>query len=326
MAAVTETLPGTQPSINQKSDVQSVPSGEDDSWVDAADMNDLGQSVVVLARNLRNYADVAAIAQGGANEGLAFRFTGLNANGLGETDTTLATALNKAWAAAVEKIEQGGDVNGTASNANFMGVKRGLISGTFTTGTLYGLSGGLLATYAGGKHPPVAIGLTTSMAYLDIGGRVMADNVFTRFTTSGTLENISKYGEMFCSAAGTSQTLSNVYVTINQMIETGLSNGVSVSAGNLMTAITAGSYYVHVHMSLQIAVAETYLLAVHVNGAEQVNSRQYGRYNDNDDRANVPLSCILALSANDKVDVRAKGGGAGKAFRVIAGNFSMHRV
>ena len=115
MVLVTETFPGAQPSVNQKSDSQAVPSGQDDLWVDAGDMNTLGQMVVALARMARLTALVTGVAPVGAGiTDKAFRFTTIDAtSGLGRASTSFSTDLNKAWAAAVEKIEEAGDLDGT---------------------------------------------------------------------------------------------------------------------------------------------------------------------------------------------------------------------
>lgn len=189
MVAVTETFPGVQPTVNQKSDSQAVPVGQEDLWWDAGDSNEVGQFDVVMSRMSRLQAMVPATATAG-NNGKAARFTGINATtGLPETTISFADDLNLTWAMVMEKIEQGGDLNGTASGNNFMGVYNGPISGTFTAGSLYGLSSdGSTKLYISGAHPPVAFGLSAGTAYLDLGGRIRADNIGLEFNASGALQ------------------------------------------------------------------------------------------------------------------------------------------
>ena len=195
MVAVAETSPGELPSVNQKQDSQAVPSGQDDLWVDADDMNILGGHVVSVMRALRATALVTGVAP--ATAGItdkAFRFTTIDTTtGLGRASTSLSTDLNKTWAAGVESLEgNGGSLSGTASNTGFFGVYAGLLSGTsgtFTAGSLYGLSaGGGLIAHVSGALPPIAIGLDAKTAYVDMGGRFLTDNSTLEFDASGNIK------------------------------------------------------------------------------------------------------------------------------------------
>ena len=104
MVPVTETFPGVQPTVNQKSDSQAVPVGEEDLWWDAGDSNEVGQFDVVLSRMSRLHAMVTAIAADGHN-GKVFRFTCRDGgSGLGSTSTSLASCLNIAFSAAMETL------------------------------------------------------------------------------------------------------------------------------------------------------------------------------------------------------------------------------
>lgn len=209
MVPVTETYPGSLISYNAKSDIQAVPVGQEDKWWDAGDVNDTTNPLLSLARAIRLNAAIAAIT--GTTEainGKAARYTGVLSGGLPVATATLSTELNKLFAAAVETIEQGGDLDGTASNTAFFGVPHGIVSGTtaqFTTNTLLGLSaGGGLVTYTSGALPPVGIGLVSNFAYVDLGGRVRADNTSVKFNNSGQLVAVG---------GGLTPTLSTLTVT-----------------------------------------------------------------------------------------------------------------
>lgn len=197
MVAVTETYPSSVNAYNQKGDVQVVPVGAEDNWVDAGDVNAWSGDLLAVARALRLHADVAALANATAGiDGKAFRFTGQDSGGLGEISTTLTTDLNKLFAAAIEKIEQGGDLDGTASANGVFGVGRGLVSlasGAFPTGTLLRLSAdGALATFASGsKLAPIGITIDATTAYVDLSGRFLVDGSTLEFDASGILGAIA---------------------------------------------------------------------------------------------------------------------------------------
>jgi len=247
MVAVTETLPGILPSINEKTDITEVPVGQEDNWFDAADHDILGGHVMATARALRMQALCAAIspATAGVNAKVV-RFTGVDVtSGLARASAALTTDLNKEWAAAMEAIEQGGDLDGTASATGFFGIHRGVISGTFVTSTLYGLSnGGGLVTYTGGIHPPKAIGLTTSYAYFDVGGRAMADDSTIEFTASGTLGIKS----------GATLSLADTYI-----------NGTLGVSG--LTTLSGGLASTYVNGTLGVSGTTTLSGALMLNGA-----------------------------------------------------------
>jgi len=193
MAVVVESIPSTQPSINQKSDVQAVPTGQEDLWVDAGDMNVLGQTSTSLVRAVRLQALIAAVAPATAGiNGKAFRLTGIDSIlGLAAITPSMPTDLNKKWALAMEKVEEGGDLDGTASASAFFAVGNGLVtlSTTFVSNTQLAFSaGGGLVTYPGGTLPPIGIVTTnTSYAHIDPGGRFSVDGTSLSFSPLGVL-------------------------------------------------------------------------------------------------------------------------------------------
>lgn len=197
MVDVTENYPGAFPTFAQKQEEVAVPSGEEDKWLDAQDVNDRTGITSALGRAVRLNALVAAITS--ATEAInnkAVRFTGGFINGLPVATAALTTEPDRLFAAAMEKIEQGGDLDGTASGASgFFGVHDGIVSaasGTYSTGAFYGLSSdGSLVTYVSGSLPPIARGLNATTAYVDLSGRIRADGSTIKYDNSGKLVAIA---------------------------------------------------------------------------------------------------------------------------------------
>ena len=193
MALLTETFPETAAAINQKVDVQAVPVGQEINWWSALDSNRVGQ-LLAVERAIRLNAVIAAIAPATAGiNGKAFKFDSIDAtSGLGRASVSLSADLDKRFAAAIEKIEQGGDLDGTASAIGFMGVYAGnisMVSNTFVTGTLLGLSaGGGIITYVAGKFGPIGKAIDATTAYVDLSVlRNPADAASIQYDASGEL-------------------------------------------------------------------------------------------------------------------------------------------
>lgn len=208
MADVTESYPGVLPTYEQKLDAVQAPIAESEFWFDKDDANFLADVISALGRAVRFHALVTAIANPTTSiNKKVFRFKGRDITaGLPDITTSLASDLDKAWAAAREEIEQGGDRDGTASATALFGIKNGPISGLagFTSGSLLGLSSdGTLVTYIGGSLP--AIGriddTIPSMAHIDLGGRFSVDTSELSFDSNGVL------------GATESATFSNLTVT-----------------------------------------------------------------------------------------------------------------
>jgi hypothetical protein len=219
MADVTETFPGTAVSANEKVDVTAIPSGYDDNWWAAADGNKLLQFSAAVSRALRMQALCAFLAPATAGvNGIAFSNSGIITAGLSRADST----LNRDWSAAIEAIEQGGGLGGTASNTAGFGVHEGVVtipgsSGSFITGTLMGLSSdGSLITHAAGARPPIGIVLSDSTAYVDLTGRVKADDSTLAFKATGELAIKQSASGIATLSAGA--TLTMAITTLNQVL------------------------------------------------------------------------------------------------------------
>ncbi len=116
MGDVIQKFPKILPAYEAKSDLGSLPEYASEKKAIAPEWNDITDVVSSLGFAAKLHALVAALARPAAGiNGKAFRFTGQDpTTGLGTISTSLATDLNKAFAAAIEKIEQGGDLDGTA--------------------------------------------------------------------------------------------------------------------------------------------------------------------------------------------------------------------
>lgn len=205
MADVTELFPGVLTQLDQKTDLDSLLDIASANKYIALDHNNIAGPLMAIGRLTRLHAFVAAVT--GATQainGKAFRLTGQDpTTALPTVSTVLTTDVQKAFAAGIEKIEGGGDLDGTASGQDFMGVAQGplsIASGAFPTGTLLALSGGggLVTFASGSKLPPIARVLDATTAYVDVGGRLQVDGSTLLFNASGVLVGtaaMSEYGD-----------------------------------------------------------------------------------------------------------------------------------
>ena len=253
MVLVTETLPTSIPSINQKSDIQAVPVGQEDNWWSASDSNKVGGVVVSLGRAVQFFAAINAVTP--ATQTInkkVFRFDGTKLVDLFRANTSLVTDLNKRMAAAIEEIEQQGDRDGTASNTGFFGVRTGVVSrssGTFITSTLYTFSsdGFFPVTYVSGTNfPPIAVGLNERTAFVNLNGLLPE--------TDGTDLDFDSNGRLRFKSTGTA-TMSTLHV-IDQLTVSGT---VSFSAGLDVDGAT------NLDGTLAVSGASTFSSAVNVN-------------------------------------------------------------
>lgn len=209
MVLVTENYPGVLPSYNQKSDVQAVPVGSEDKWVDAGDMNLINGPLLALLRAIHLHATLTGRVP--ATSGITKKVVHLLGtisdtvpDILADFTTGSTTDLNKNWALGIESIERGGDVDGTASASACFVTPQGIVSnpGGFVTNRLYDLSSdGTFFTYAGGKFGPIARGLNSNYAMFDASRRVMADNSTIQFNASGALAGTGNGTSAFFSSS-----------------------------------------------------------------------------------------------------------------------------
>lgn len=264
MALLTETFPRTAAAINQKIDVQAVPVGQEDNWWSAADSNRVGQ-LLAVERALRLQAAITALSPASAGiNNLVFRFTGIDATtGLGQASTSIPTDLNKLFAAAVEKIEQGGDLDGTASASGFMGVYAGLVSavsGTYAAGVLLGVNGtGGLITYVAGALPPIGIGIDAKTAYVDVSGRLRMDNSTIEVDVNGQARVKS----------GAVLTLGNT--DINGTLS--VSGVTTLSAALIVAGAVTLSGAVDIQNTLNVSGAATFSSSLNVQGDIKLDAR-----------------------------------------------------
>jgi hypothetical protein len=183
-----ELFPASSMSANAKTEPIPVPSGLEDEYCGKADMNAYAGHLVPIVRALRMSALVAAITNTGEAiaKNQAFIPIGTSAGDLPQVTSQMPTDLNKVWALGLAEISQGGGLSGIGVSTALMGLKLGVVSGSFVTGTLYGPnSSGTLVTYGGGKFPPVAIGLASNYAMIDLGGRGGLDDSTIEYLSSG---------------------------------------------------------------------------------------------------------------------------------------------
>lgn len=193
MGDVVENYPSILPTYEDKADLGSLPEYASENKALAAEWDAITGVLSALARAVRLTAQVAAKANPtvGIN-GKAFRFTGQDAAGLGTISTSMATDPDKAFAAGVEKIAEGGSLSGTLSASAFFGVGDGLLSslsGTFSTGALLAFNdtGGLTGYLSASKLPPIARAINATTNYVFVGGRIQADGSTIEFDANGKL-------------------------------------------------------------------------------------------------------------------------------------------
>ena len=212
MADVVEHFPGVMPDPEEKEDLSTMPDKASVNKILSDEFNATAGSVKAMARMFRMNAIVCGApypGEGGWNNQAWVFWNALHANGLPYCiKSTFSLDLSQEWAGAVERIEQGGDTDGTASSASgMMGIYAGVLpaAGFNAPDQLKLNSSGQLATYTGGALAPIGYVMSSSYAYVDVGGRVRADNSTINFTTSGALTvksggNVS-FGNVY--AAGT---------------------------------------------------------------------------------------------------------------------------
>lgn len=191
---VNETFPSMGLSLTQKANAIAVPPTEISNWNNATYANEIAGAVQAMTRATQYHSLLPGRAPATVSIlDEVVRLIGTISDAIpdvGKDFTVNSTIdLNKVWALMVEKYEQGGDLDGTASGNAMFGVPNGIISGTFVTNVLYDLSSdGSLFTYAGGKFGPIAIGLASNYAFFDASRRVFADNSTIDHTASGGLQ------------------------------------------------------------------------------------------------------------------------------------------
>lgn len=192
MPPVTQTFPATDITANAKADVQSVPTGQEDYWVAAADMNKILQGLVAISTAQKMGAIIPLLT--GSAESInkkMVRLTGASALGLPRATASMSTDLNKVLACALETIEQGGHTSGSAASTAFFGKQAGLLSGAsgaYISGRYYWptASGGF-TTAVNPKMWPVALALSTRTLYVNMGGIKMIDGATLEVVSNGDL-------------------------------------------------------------------------------------------------------------------------------------------
>ncbi len=189
---VVEAFPAVLQDYKQKTNSIGVPVGDELKYMSASDHNIIAETLKAMSRAWRATAMLAfAPPATTALNKIAFRLTGILTNGIPQGSPTMNTDVAKAWAAAVEALEIGGDTTGTASAASgAFGVGRGIlqVTGAFVTGRLYNFaSNGSFTTLASGTLLPQAIGLNSNFVYIDMGGRAIFDNSSIQVNASGVV-------------------------------------------------------------------------------------------------------------------------------------------
>jgi len=244
MAPLVESYPETLATFDQKKDVTPPPVGKEDEHVGATDTNIRTDPLSAIARALRVQAVITAIT--GPAEAIdkkVVRFTGVITSGLPVATAVLTTELDRLFSVSRERLTKGGTSTGTAAGTGFFGNQSGLITGSFAVDQLYGLSSdGSLVSYVSGALPPIARGLSSTTAYLDLSGRVRTDNVTVRFNNSGQLVAIGggEYGDGG-ESKGTNRTLGqndafSFGLKTNNIVRVHIQSGGNVGVGPAFTA------------------------------------------------------------------------------------------
>ncbi len=190
--------PGTAPTtlldFHQHNDLDSLPDFDDDNKVIAREYNAWVTRIKAMAQAQRLLSTLVGVAPDTAaipHLTSVIHEAVIAASGIPKTKAGFANDLEQAFQTGVQSLTDGLTTSAALSTSHFFIQTEGLLSvpTSFITGTLLGLSSdGLFKTFPAGKFPPTAYVRAAGKAVFAAGGRVLADGVSTRFTTSGEIE------------------------------------------------------------------------------------------------------------------------------------------